>query len=219
MAATRGGVFFDFDNTLICGDSQDLEIRWLFRQRRLPIGFMLRVAAAVWFYRRGALSSNDAVRLCLTHYRGRRLADVERDAERFFREVVTERFFDKTLDEMARHRAAGRPFFILSASPRHLIEPAARFLGAADCRCTKLEIGPGGLLTGLVDGLVMHGEEKAVAVRQLARKHRLSLRESFAYSDHEADIAFLEAVGHPTAVRPTKKLTAYAKLKNWSIIN
>jgi HAD superfamily hydrolase (TIGR01490 family) len=218
MAARRGGAFFDFDNTLILGDSQDLEIRWLFRQRRLPVGFMLRVAAAVWFYRHGALSSDAAVRLCITHYKGRRLADVEQDAERFFREVIGERFFDKTLAELGKHREAGRPIFILSASPLHLIEPAARFFGATACRCTKLDVGRDGRLTGLVDGLVLHGEQKAAAVRELAKKYRLRLAESYAYSDHEADLAFLESVGHSIAVRPTAKLAAIAAEKGWPII-
>jgi putative phosphoserine phosphatase/1-acylglycerol-3-phosphate O-acyltransferase len=54
------------------------------------------------------------------------------------------------------------------------------------------------------------GEGKARAVRALADEQGLDLERSFAYSDGDEDVPFLETVGNPVAVSPERGLRAGA---------
>ncbi len=63
-----------------------------------------------------------------------------------------------------------------------------------------------------------HGEGKAQAVRELAQADQLDLAASTAYSDSYSDVPFLEAVGHPVAVNPDRRLRKIARLRGWPTI-
>ena len=43
----------------------------------------------------------------------------------------------------------------------------------------------------------------------------LDLAASTAYSDSYSDVPFLEAVGHPVAVNPDRRLKKIARLRGW----
>ena len=57
----------------------------------------------------------------------------------------------------------------------------------------------------------MWGESKARAVRALADEQGLDLERSFAYSNGDEDVPFLETVGNPVAVSPERELRAGAQ--------
>jgi phosphoserine phosphatase len=63
----------------------------------------------------------------------------------------------------------------------------------------------------------MHGEQKAIAVAELAREHGLDLDHSFAYSDSSNDIPLLNSVGNPTAINPDSALRSLATLNGWPV--
>jgi phosphoserine phosphatase len=63
-----------------------------------------------------------------------------------------------------------------------------------------------------------HGEGKARALRELAAAEGLDLSASTAYSDSFSDVPFLEAVGHPVAVNPDRKLRRLARLRGWPTV-
>jgi phosphoserine phosphatase len=63
-----------------------------------------------------------------------------------------------------------------------------------------------------------HGEGKARALRELADAEGLDLSASTAYSDSYSDVPFLEAVGHPVAVNPDRRLRRIARLRGWPTI-
>jgi len=63
------------------------------------------------------------------------------------------------------------------------------------------------------------GENKAIAIRELAQKRDIDLNESFAYSDSETDIPMLESVGHAYAVNADRQLAKAAHESQWPILN
>jgi phosphoserine phosphatase len=64
----------------------------------------------------------------------------------------------------------------------------------------------------------LHGEAKADAVRELARREEIDLSASTAYSDAAADLPFLEAVGTPVAVNPDRVLRKIARERRWEVL-
>ena len=211
--------FFDFDNTLIHGDSQGLEIEYLFRHRRLPLKTLIPIAVGNFLFKRDLIRADQIVRLCLRIYR-RRPAGLPRIwVPALYAAEIRPRLSATICSLVRTHRRAGHLPVILSASLRHLIEPAARELGIRHVICTRLETDVRGLLTGRPDGPVCVGRHKATRALRLAKLMGIDLTASYAYSDHHADLQLLAAVGHPVAVSPTSRLGRYARQQNWRIIS
>jgi 1-acyl-sn-glycerol-3-phosphate acyltransferase len=64
---------------------------------------------------------------------------------------------------------------------------------------------------------VLWGTGKADALRTFASEHRLDLARSYAYSNGDEDVPFLEAVGHPVAVNPDRQLARVAAARDWPV--
>jgi phosphoserine phosphatase len=60
----------------------------------------------------------------------------------------------------------------------------------------------------------LHADNKARCIRELDH----DLEASTAYSDSHTDLAFLEAVGHPTAVNPDRALRRIAGARGWPVL-
>src|SRR5205814_7527926 len=62
-----------------------------------------------------------------------------------------------------------------------------------------------------------YGENKAVAMRDIAEREGIDLAESWAYSDSATDLPMLEAVGHPVVVNPDRELARVARERGWDV--
>lgn len=210
--------FFDFDNTLLQGDSEALEILdQLGRQWMSPL-FLTRVFLDSILFKMGRRSSEQIVTTCLTQYRGLRPSSLNLSSERLFRRTVQPRLRPDVLSRWEDHRAVKHLLVLLSASPTHLVEPVARFLNADLWRTTRLETDGDGRFTGRADGPILFGPHKLAVARAMAADHGIDLTASYAYSDHVADAPFLEAIGHPIAVHPEPGLAAIARARGWPIV-
>ena len=219
MPSDRIAAFFDYDNTLICGDSQFFEVRHYMRKMMLGPGFLLRMFGAYLLYKRHLYPAERIVRLCLTLYEGKTLRQVADEAELLYRQRISPALNRRVVDKLEEHKRQGHIVVIASASVPHLIFPAARELEITDFLCTQLATGPDGKLTGQTDGPVCLGDHKRALTVQYAKEHNIDLDKSYAYSDHHTDLSFLEVVGHPVAVRPTGPLKNIAIQCNWPILS
>jgi phosphoserine phosphatase len=64
---------------------------------------------------------------------------------------------------------------------------------------------------------LLHGKEKAKAIKELAINKGFSLKNCYAYSDSHHDIPLLEAVGYPCAINPDTLLEIRAYRDNWPV--
>ncbi len=219
MVQNRIAAFFDFDNTLITGDSQGLEIDYLFKNRLVPFSNLIPIIIANFFFKRNLLSSENMVRVCLRIYRGRRADQPATWADDLYLATIRSRLSPRMMATVTKHRRKGHLPVILSASLPHLIKPAADGLEIEHVICTQLEANSAGVLTGRTKGPVCVGRQKATQAIRLAEKLGMNLKASYAYSDHHADIELFKVVGHPVAVSPTPKLLRYANRHNWKIMS
>ncbi len=114
------------------------------------------------------------------------------------------------------HRAAGRKLVLATTSPARLVEPFAHDVGFDALVATEWEVEDGAF-TGALHGRFVWARGKALAVKDWAREHDVSLRGSYAYSDSYYDAPLLASVGHPVAVNPDPRLAALAILRKWPI--
>jgi phosphoserine phosphatase len=92
----------------------------------------------------------------------------------------------------------------------------AKRLGFTGALGSKAEVVDG-TYTGKMNGLLLHGNQKAIAVRELADKEGIDLKNSYAYSDSHNDFPLLTAVGNPAAINPDTLLQIRAIRDNWPI--
>src|SRR5438309_1689789 len=215
----RSAAFFDLDRTLLRRSSA-LALAGSFRERGLITRRQL-AKAALWqllFVARGA--SNEAVRRAaeegLVVLKGVRPDELRELVAAAMERVLKPLVFAEPLDLVRHHRDRGEPVYVVSATLQEIVEEVAEELGFDGAIGTLCEIGPDGAYTGR-SIRACHAEVKADVVRELAAERGFDLDRSTAYSDSHTDLPFLEAVGHPVAVNPDKRLSRIAHDRGWPV--
>lgn len=215
----RAAAFFDLDRTLLRRSSA-LALAGPFRRRGLITRTAL-VRAAFWqalFVARGA--SGEAVRRAAEEGLGvlrgltpEELRGIVGDAiEPVLRPLV----YREPVELAGQHRGRGEPVYIVSAALQEIVDELARDLAFDGALGTVAEVVDG-VYTGRTQR-ALHAGEKARAVRELAGRDGLDLAASTAYSDSHTDLPFLEAVGHPVAVNPDRRLRRVAAERGWPVL-
>jgi HAD superfamily hydrolase (TIGR01490 family) len=216
----HGAAFFDLDRTLIKRSSV-LALAGSFRRRGLISRFDL-VKSAFWqvlFVLRGA--SAERVRIAaedgMKMLDGFSVADMQHLVGDAMESVLRPLVYDEPLRLLEHHRARGERVYIVSATLQEIVQHIADDLGFDGAIGSTCEI-----VDGVYTGRSLraaHGEGKAAALRELAAAEGLDLAESTAYSDSYSDVPFLEAVGHPVAANPDRKLRRIAAERGWPVVD
>jgi HAD superfamily hydrolase (TIGR01490 family) len=213
------GAFFDLDRTVIRRSSV-LALAGSFRSRGL-ISRLDLVKSAFWqvlFALRGA--SAERVRRAaedgMTILDGFSVAEMQALVGDAMETVLRPLVYDEPLRLVEQHRARGERVYIVSATLQEIVDHIAGDLGFDGAIGSTCEV-----VDGVYTGRTLraaHGEGKAVALRELAAAEGLELARSTAYSDSYSDVPFLEAVGHPVAANPDRKLRRIAAERGWPVV-
>jgi HAD superfamily hydrolase (TIGR01490 family) len=211
--------FFDLDRTVIKRSSV-LALAGSFRRRGLitrtdvaksafwQVLFVLRGASA----ERIRSAAEDGMKI-LDGFSVEEMQHVVGDAmETVLRPLV----YQEPLRLVDRHRALGEPVYIVSATLQEIVQHIADDLGFDGAIGSTCEI-----VDGVYTGRTLraaHGQGKAQALQELAATEGFDLERSTAYSDSYSDVPFLEAVGHPVAANPDRKLRRIADARGWPVI-
>ena len=212
---TQAAAFFDLDRTLLRRSSA-LALAGPFRERGLISRRQLAKAAAwqLLFVLRGA--SHAAVRRAaedgLVILRGftpeARRELVAEAMEPVLRPLV----YAEPLQLVRRHRERGDAVYIVSATLQEIVQAIADDLGFDGALGTVCEVRDG-VYTGRAIR-ALHAENKARCIAELG----FDLAASTAYSDSHTDLPFLEAVGHPVAANPDRRLRRIASTRGWPVL-
>lgn len=215
----RGAAFFDLDRTLI-SRATPLALASSFRRRRLVRRRDL-VRAALWqliFLIRGVgeremrRAAEDGMLLL----RGVPVAAVDDLLAEAMERVLRPLVYRESLELARTHHGRDEPVYVVSASLQQIVERVADDLGLDGAVGSTCEV-ESGVYTGR-SLRPCYGSLKADAVREIAARDSIDLAQSTAYSDSHTDVAFLETVGHPTAVNPDKKLCKIARERGWPVL-
>lgn len=216
----RAAAFFDLDKTLMAGSSGLHFGRAAQRAGWLTRRDMARFGIEHLRYRvRG--STDESTQALLAEVTEKLRGITEAELVRMAPEIlagVLPRIYPEMLDEVAAHRDAGRPTFIVSAAGDGMVRLLAQVLGMTGGIGTTYELGPDGAYTGRLEGPFMYGEGKLTALARYAADHDLDLTASWAYSDSASDLPMLRAVGHPVAVNPDAELSRVAAEEGWRVM-
>ncbi len=208
------GAFFDLDGTLIDTHS----VKDVFTERLIAgqvssqeVIDLLNMAV---LYALKAGSFEDALTSSVRNIRGLPEKQFEELGKKVFRDRLAPVIFPQMKAVIREHQAVGHRLVIITSATAFQVEPLAKYFGIDDILCTRLAV-KNGTFTGELEGEPCYGGAKLVAAREFAGKHGLQLGESYFYSNGSEDLPLLEAVGHPVAVNPDKKLARTAKQHGW----
>jgi hypothetical protein len=213
--------FFDLDKTVIAKSSlvalgPEFHARGMLRRRTLAWG----VISQMLFLRFGA----DEEKLTkiresvLKVTKGWDADEIRELVAESITELIEPLIYAEALELIDHHLSQGDEVWLVSMSPTEIVEPFAELLGITGAIASKAKIDAQGKFTGEME-FFAQGENKAVAIRELAQKRGIDLAESFSYSDSATDIPMLEVVGHAFAVNPDKELSKTAHEKEWPILS
>lgn len=213
-AGPRVGAFFDFDGTLIAGYSATVFLRDALLRREVgPEKIVQAVLAGLEMRLRGA-DVTRLVELAAVQWAGRPESELEDLSRKLFHDHVAGMIYPEARDVVKAHQRRGHTVVIATSATRYQAAPVAEDLGIEHVLSSRADV-LNGILTGRLGGSVLWGENKAAAVRQFARSHRITLSKSYGYADGDEDVPFLSAVGVPHPLNPQSQLAAYARREGW----
>jgi HAD superfamily hydrolase (TIGR01490 family) len=147
---------------------------------------------------------------------GHDVNDIKKVGEEIYDEFFSPKLWQGTFEIAKSHLDKGEEVWLVTAAPQDMADIIAQRLGLTGALGSKAVIKDG-VYTGALDGKLLHGTEKAIAIQELARVHGFDLKDCYSYSDSHNDIPLLQAVGHPCAINPDAILRIRAMAEGWPI--
>jgi HAD superfamily hydrolase (TIGR01490 family) len=221
MALTgKRAAFFDVDNTLIRGSTIYFLGRGMYQRGYFTKKDISRfVLANLRFRLTGKENKEEIQRFqdsATDFIGGHNVKDIEAIAQEIYDEYVSPAMWQGTIDIARSHIANGVEVYLVTAAPEDMATLIAKRLGLTGALGSKAEIRDGHY-TGNMNGALLHGKEKAIAIRELAEKKGFNLEDCFGYSDSNNDLPLLQSVGHPSAINPDALLGLRAMAEGWPI--
>lgn len=221
MALTQKRVaFFDVDNTLMRGSSLFFLSKGMYQRGFFTKKDISNFVMANLRYRLSGVESKEEIakiqNAACEFFRGHDASVIEKMGIEVYDEFVSPALWQGTIEIANNHLDHDEEVWLVTATPKDLADVIAKRLGFTGALGTVAEIKDG-IYTGKIIGQLLHGPNKAIAIKELAERHGIDLANSYAYSDSHHDIPLLEAVGNPRAINPDTLLQIHALRKNWPI--
>ncbi|MBU1130954.1 HAD-IB family hydrolase [Patescibacteria group bacterium] len=209
-------VFFDLDDTLLKGQSQKLLVKYLFQRKKVSVFFLMMIY--FWFILYKLNLVKDVIKIREISFRICRgwnvlyTIDLLND---FFKDIKS-KFYKDAINEINLHKEKDGKIILVSASLLPLVEIIRKYFSFDYAIATDLK-SENGIFTGEIFGSVVYGENKKNLIKEFLKEKKISLKGSFAYSDHISDYDLFELADNPIVVNPNKKLFNIAKQKGWMV--
>ena len=212
--------FFDVDNTIIRGSTifflgRGMYQRGFFSKRDIS-AFVL---ANLRYRLTGAENPEEIEKFqnaATDFIGGHKVEEIKKVGEEIYDEFVSPKLWQGTFEIAKSHLDKGEEVWLVTAAPQDMANIIAQRLGLTGALGSKARI-ENGIYTGSLDGKLLHGTEKAIAIQELAKEHGFNLEDCYSYSDSHNDIPLLQAVGHPCAINPDAVLRIRALAEGWPI--
>ena len=216
----KRAAFFDVDNTLIRGSSLYFLGRGMYQRGYFTKADISRfVLANLRFRLTGTEKKEEIVKFqnaATSFIGGHNVQEIQNLAQEIYDEYVSPALWQGTIEIAQEHLADGVEVWLVTAAPEDMATLIAKRLGFTGALGSKAAISEG-VYTGEMNGPLLHGREKAIALEKIASERGFDLSHCFAYSDSHNDFPLLQCVGHPSAINPDAILSLRAMAEGWPI--
>jgi HAD superfamily hydrolase (TIGR01490 family) len=220
--AARNLCLFDLDETLLPLDSDHawgeflVTLGWVDGER-----FRARNDAFYAQYRQGRLDIHEYIEFATQPLRERSARARDAAHARFMAEVIEPALRPAALALVRAHQRLGDWVALVTATNDFVTAPIARAFGIAELIAVRLEHGPGGTITGRIQGTPSYRQGKVIRVQEWLDRHQArweSFERVSVYSDSVNDLPLLERATDPVATNPSPALQAIAQERGWRIL-
>ena len=212
--------FYDFDGTLA---GSNIVVRYAFYARHDPSRLRSLYRSAKLLLSVPFLVGLDLYsrrlfnRVFYRQYAGMRAEWLNGLAEAMFEQVIRPSIFPGARKLIEEDRRQGYRLVLISGELDFTLRPVVRYLGFERLVANSLELRAG-VATGRLVPPVVAEQGKASFVERICKELGAEAGESKAYSDSSSDLPMLDAVGHPAAVNPDRRLKRVAKARGWPVL-
>ena len=212
--------FFDVDNTITRGSTlyflgKGMYNRGFFTKRDIGAWVLANIRLRMTGTEKSEVISRFQ-KAATDFIGGHDVKEIRIIGEQIYSEFVSPSIWQGTIELAKEHLSSGDEVWLVTASPEDFANLIAERLGFTGAIGTKAEINDG-KYTGNLNGKLLHGKEKAIAITELTKARGINLKDCFAYSDSHNDLPLLSAVGHPRAINPDAKLRIIAFAQSWPV--
>lgn len=220
--AARSAAFFDLDNTMVRGSTLYFLGRAMYQRGFFSKADISKFVVANVRFRLTGTEKPEVIerfqKAATDFIGGHDVKEIYTIAQSVYDEYVSPSLIQGTIEIAKKHLSEDTEVWLVTAAPEDMAKLIADRLGFTGALGTKVCID-NGKYVGKLDGKILHGVEKARAVRELAAARGFSLNNCHAYSDSASDFPLLQSVGTPHAINPDARLRIKALAENWEIVD
>jgi putative phosphoserine phosphatase / 1-acylglycerol-3-phosphate O-acyltransferase len=209
--------FYDLDHTILDGNSAT---HLVMEARKRGVMSERQYRHAVWLSILYKLHFGDPTRMInrmLSWLRGMKEDAILNLANEIFHSNIKDTIRPAIMETIEEHRTNNGAIVLLSSATHPICLPVTQYMELDEIICTHLE-SKNGILTGHTSGKLVYGPEKKVRMLTYCYEKGSDPLKAWYYGDSHTDRYVMEAVGHPVAVFPDKRLLKIARRKNWPIL-
>lgn len=214
-----GIALFDLDNTLIAGDSDYLWGSFLVEQDIVEAASYEQANRRFYDqYKVGELDINEFLAFQLRPLAEHGMEQLQHWRDQYIQQKIVPILLPKARQLIERHRDQDDTLVVITATNRFITQPIVELYGIENLLATEPELVDG-RYTGGVSGTPCFQDGKVSMLEGWLAGARLSLDDSWFYSDSHNDLPLLSRVTRPTAVDPDEILEAHARRQGWPVIS
>jgi len=207
--------YFDFDDTLLDGDSILFWLRFYYKRRPMMRVFQIANYVGLLLIVFRVIDSHRLKRIFLWPCAFEKQEQLVSLAQAFVMEDLAWRFHRPVLERLWTHYRMGHQVVLISASATFYLGYLRALLPPVQILGTEMIFPQSGFRFPKFVAGNLRGENKIVLLRQLGWVP--ADMPSFSYSDHNHDIPLLKLARFATCVRPTQKLRQFAQTHGWTV--
>ena len=217
---THRAAFFDVDNTLVRGSTLYFLGRGMYQRGFFTKADISKFVVANIRFRMTGMEKKEVIEkfqsAATDFIGGHAVADIKKIGEEIYDEFVSPKIWQGTFEIAQSHLDKGEEVWLVTAAPQDMADIIAQRLGLTGALGSKAVVADV-IYTGALDGKLLHGAHKAIAIQELAAARGFDLNQCYSYSDSHNDIPLLQAVGNPCAINPDAVLRIRALAEGWPI--
>ncbi len=193
----RKAAIFDFDGTLIAGDSIVRFIRYAVRRGHLSPLALVGQALNAWRGVRGRITPEEGKSRALAFLSGMDATRQESFCREFCRDELMPNLYPQGLERLQAHADAGDAVLLVSASPDIYMRHLAQLLPVEAVLATPTDSH------GRVTRNNRDGEKVQRVLAWAAQQpYNIDWQASCAYGDSAHDLPVMRLTGHPVMINP-----------------
>lgn len=206
------------DGTIINGDTNDLCFNEFLKLGLVDRPVIEKLNSLEQEFYKGTLDIRAFYDFAITPLMHLKMQEVDSIIHRIVKDTIIPHTMPGAVKAIKFHKDRGDIIVIVTSTMDYVVKHIASILGFDHFIAGNVVIRDNHL-THQIDGIIPFQKDKVVRIMEFAKKHSLSLEESYGYGDSINDLPMLSVCTHKFAVNPNRVLLEHEAIKELEIVS